>query len=94
MLEEKLWQKTLQKERAEDEGKGAAGVEDREVDGVCFGSNSLNTINRDQIDLETAMKELQEKFMQISRDWEREIERDRNRIFKQTLKDQFVIEQQ
>ena len=71
MLEEKLWRETLQKEQAEDQSNGAAGVEDREVEGTCFGDNSLNTINRDQIDLETALKELQEKFVQISREWER-----------------------
>ena len=69
-------------------------MQEREVEGARFGCNSLVTINEDQIGLETTMQDLQQKFMQISRDWEREIAQDRKRIFKQTLKDQYVTEQQ
>lgn len=63
------------------------GMLEREVEGAHFASNSLHTINQDQIGMVATMQELQEKFVEISRDWEREIEQDRKRIFKQTLKD-------
>ena len=65
-------------------------IKNRQVKGTNFNQESFNSINLEQIGLQKNLHELIKKFFTLSKQWDKDIDRDDKRIFQNTIKEHFI----